>query len=70
MAKDSPIIIHLRKGTLIEIEHAQTGDVLAYCQIGDDNAVERIADILSAKRLPREAAALRKLRDDARHIHR
>lgn len=66
MAKDSPILIR-RRGTLVEVEMAETGDVLAHCQIGDDAAVERIADILSAKRLPHEAQALRKLMMDARH---
>ncbi len=65
MAKGSPIVIQRRRN-LIEIERRDTGEILAYCQIGDDAAVERIADILSAKRLPREAAALRQLRDDAR----
>lgn len=60
MAKDSPIIITKRRN-LVEIEHRKTGEILAHCQIGDDIAVERIADILSAKRLPREAASLRNL---------
>jgi hypothetical protein len=68
MAKDSPVLIR-RRGTLVEIESAETGAVLAHCQIGDDGNLERIADILSAKRLPREAMALRKLRDDARKPH-
>jgi len=62
---ESPILIHLT-GTRLEVEHAATNEILAHCQIGDDDAVERIADILSEKRLPREAMALRKLMMDAR----
>ena len=62
---ESPILIH-RTGTLIEIEHALNGQILATCQIGDDDAVERIADILSQKRLPREAHALRQMMMEAR----
>lgn len=69
----SPITIRLRtpeKGrtrTLVEIEDNRTGQVLAKCNVGDDLAIETIADILSAKRLPMEAMALRKLAMDARH---
>ncbi len=62
---ESPVIISLR-GTLVEIEHADSGAMLAHCLIGDDDAIERIADILSAKGLQREAMALRRLRDEAR----
>jgi hypothetical protein len=63
----SPIKIHLA-GTRVEIEHAATGEILAHCQIGDDDAVETIADILSAKRLSREAMALRNLMQEQRHV--
>jgi len=62
---ESPILIH-RTGTLIEIEHAANGDILATCQIGDDESMEHIADMLSSKRLRREAAMLRKLMMEAR----
>lgn len=61
----SPVVIREKKNW-ITVETREEGSVLAYCQIGDDNAVERIADILSAKRLPRDAMKLRKMRDDAR----
>lgn len=50
----------------MEIEHRQSGDVLAEFWIGDDVAVETVADILSAKRLPREAMQLRQMAMDAR----
>src|ERR1700748_3835697 len=46
---------------MIEITHAQTGELLATCMIGDDYSVERIADLLSAKRLWREANRLRSM---------
>ncbi len=61
----SPVIVRRRKQR-IEIEVRETGDVLAYCDIGDDDNLERIADILSEKRLPDDAMKLRKMRDDAR----
>lgn len=61
----SPITIRLR-GTLVEVEDRNSGDVLAYCQIGDDENLERIADILSAKRLPSEAMFLRQMAQDVR----
>ncbi len=63
--KESPVIIR-RRGTLVEVERAETGDVLAHCRIGDDASMEAIADILSAKGLPREAMAMRQLMMDAR----
>jgi hypothetical protein len=65
MAGTSPVRIYRDKNR-VEVEHAETGDILAYCMIGDDANMERIADILSAKRLPAEAMALRKLMMDAR----
>ena len=67
---ESPVTIRYYKSgerkNRVEIESNETGRVLAWCYIGDDLHVERIADILSMKRLPREAAALRKLAQDAR----
>ena len=65
MAATSPVRI-VRRGTLVEIEIRETGDVLAHCSIGDDKAIETIADILSAKRLPEDAMRLRQMAQDAR----
>lgn len=65
----SPIIIRTRKEayrTRVEIEHRETGDVLAWCWLGDDSAIETIADILSAKKLPKDAMKLRQMAMDAR----
>lgn len=44
------------------------GDVLAWCFIGDDENVERIADLLSTKRLPDAAMKMRKIAQDARRV--
>lgn len=46
---------------MIEIRHAKTDELLATCMIGDDHSVEKIADLLSAKRLWREANRLRSM---------
>jgi hypothetical protein len=67
--RTSPIVFQ-RTGNRIEIEHRQSGELLAEFWIGDDLAVEAVADILSAKRLPREAMQLRQMAIDARRpIH-
>jgi hypothetical protein len=71
-AYKSPIQIHrytsgVRKHR-VEVELKATGAVLASCYIGDDEAMETIADLLSAKGLAREAMALRKLMTDARKV--
>jgi len=63
---ESPILLHLVDGVKVEVEDKITNEILAHCRIGDDDDVERIADILSMKRLHREAAALRKMMMDAR----
>lgn len=44
---------------MVEIRHAQTGQMLATCMMSDDNGLERIADLLSARRLWREAGRFR-----------
>ena len=66
----SPIRISTRhvkgKGQRVEIEFRATGDIVAHCWLGDDDNIERIADILSAKRLPEDAARLRQMAMDAR----
>jgi hypothetical protein len=63
--KPSPVIIQ-RRGNRIEVEHRETGELLAHCFIGDEIAVETIADILSAKRLGQDAMKLRQMVMDAR----
>jgi hypothetical protein len=60
---DQPNVRLQRSGNLVEIIHTQTHAVLAWCFIGDEDNVERIADILSAKRL---GAAAQELREMAR----
>jgi hypothetical protein len=55
---------------MIEIRDARTNALLAWCQTGDDDSVERIADILSAKRLPREAMRLRAMVQGLRKVAR
>lgn len=46
---------------MIEITHAKTGELLATCMMSDDYSIEAIADLLSAKRLWREANRLRQM---------
>jgi hypothetical protein len=58
--KRSPVIIN-RRGNRVEIEMRETGDVLAWGWIGDDETMETIADLLSAKRLPQDAERLRSM---------
>lgn len=61
---------HLEDVDTIEILDARTGALLAWCQTGDDDMVQKIADILSAKRLPREAMRLRQIVMDLRKVRR
>jgi hypothetical protein len=63
--KKSPIQI-VRDRNKVKIEMEESGELLAWCYIGDDENLERIADILSAKRLPEDAMRLRKMGVDAR----
>lgn len=65
--RTSPILIQ-RRGNRIEIEHRETGELLAHCFIGDDLSVEAIADTLSAKRLGREAEQLRQMVSQSRWL--
>ncbi len=69
MRKTSPVQI-VRQGSKITVELESTGDVLAVCMIGDDDAVEKIADLLSSKRLPEDAMKLRTMAQNARKEHR
>ena len=53
---------------MIEVRHAKTEALLATCMIGDDHSVETIADLLSAKRLWREANRLRSMVQQLRRV--
>jgi len=46
---------------LVEIFHRDSGQLLAYCYLGEDLMVERIADILSSKYLGATATKLREM---------
>jgi hypothetical protein len=48
-----------RKDNFVEIFHRDSGQRLAWCFIGDDESVEKIAEILSAKYLGTAAMELR-----------
>ena len=52
-----------RKAHLVEVLDKHSGAVLAWCYLGDEENLERIADILSAKG---QGAAAMELRDMAR----
>lgn len=58
--------IALRKGNKVEVRHSETGDLLAWCYLGDDENIETIADLLSAKGQPGSAMKLRQMAQDAR----
>ncbi len=51
---------------MIEITHAKTSELLATCMIGDDYSTEKIADMLSEKRLWREANRFRAMMQQSR----
>ena len=59
--KNYPVRIE-REDNLVKVIHRDTGKLLAYCYLGDDAMVERIADILSSKYL----AAAMEFREMAR----
>ncbi len=65
MEKQSPVLIQ-RRGNRIEVEHRESGEILAHCFLGDDLAVEDIADSLSARRMGREAEKFRQMVSEAR----
>jgi hypothetical protein len=46
---------------VVQVIHRDTGDCQAWCFIGDDHNVERIADILSSKYLGAAAMELREM---------
>lgn len=51
---------------MVEVTFASDGSLLACCMMSDDLGLERIADILSAKKLPREANRFRQMISDSR----
>jgi len=57
---DNPVKL-VRKGQKIEVESRDTGDVLAWCFIGDEYHTEKIADLLSAKGLRTAAQEFREM---------
>ena len=63
MADTKPNVRIERRGNTVEVIHSQTHAILAWCFIGDEQNIERIADILSTKRL---GAAAQELREMAR----
>lgn len=75
---ESPVVMErVRKGIdgdtergslyeMVEVRLASTDEVLATCMMGDDAGLERIADLLSAKRLWREANRFRQMVSDSR----
>ena len=46
---------------MVEVRHAKTGEMLATCMMSDDLGLEKIADLLSIKRLWREANRFRQM---------
>jgi hypothetical protein len=76
--KESPIIMQrVRKHIegdpdprsmyhMVEIRLATDESLLATCMMSDDLGLEKIADMLSAKRLPDEANRFRKMVIDSR----
>jgi hypothetical protein len=55
-----------RDGNRVEVRMLDDDSLLAWCMIGDDDNLEKIADILSAKHLPADAMKLRQMAMDAR----
>jgi hypothetical protein len=51
---------------MLEVRNAQTEELLATCMMGDELGVEKIADLLSSKRLFREANRLRVMMQELR----
>jgi hypothetical protein len=60
MPTKSPVTIR-RRGNKIEVESNSTGDILAWCWIGDEAMGEKIADILSSKYLGTAAMEFREM---------
>ena len=73
----SPVIMERVKRTIdgapdkslyemLEVRHAKTSELLATCMMGDELGVEKIADLLSRKKLYREANRLRAMVQELR----
>ena len=54
------------KYDMVEVRLASDDSVLATCMMGDDLGLERIADLLAAKRLWREANRFRQMVSDSK----
>lgn len=67
MATTKPgVEIKLVKDNRVEVRHVKDGSLLAWCYIGDDDTLETIADLLSAKKQAAAAMKLRQMALDAR----
>lgn len=55
---------------MVEVTDAKSGKLLACCMMADDSGLERIADLLSSKRLWREANRFRQMVSDSRKLVR
>jgi len=55
---------------MVEVRLAKDDTMLATCMIGDDATLEKIADLLSAKRLWREANRFRQMMSDSKKAAR
>jgi hypothetical protein len=64
LPRDYPVRLELGRDHVVQVIHNHTREVLAWCFIGDDHNVEKIADLLSSKYL---GAAAMELREMARH---
>lgn len=50
-----------RRGLMVDVIDKRSGEVLAWCFLGDEDNLEKIADILSEKKQPQAAQELREL---------
>ena len=51
---------------MLEVEHVESGEIVMRCMLGDDEAVERIADFLSGKHYQEAAERVRQIVREAR----
>ena len=57
-----------RLGLTVDILDTRTGEILAWCYLGDEDNVEKIADILSAKGQREAAHELREMARSDRRV--
>lgn len=50
----------------LEVEHVESGEIVARCMLGDDEGVEKLADFLSAKHYQEAAERVRQIVREAR----